>query len=202
MALSVINMNYIIGAKPLKNDNNIELMNEITIYLVALLMANFLNTRTPIYLADQLGWICIGIVISNMFINILITGFGILLMCLEKCRLHKAMKKFKKIESAKHENRKKLLKHFPEDAAFYRLQIDEEKAIKFIKSWHEQRQWLMAHKIDLSRFSEEKKYWEYISKFKMMPKAYIQRMNKSVKYLIVKQTHQQIMRQRIKANLD
>ena len=75
LIMSVINMNYIIGYRPLKNSNILELINEITIYLVILIMANFMNAAMPTQMADQMGWILIGIVGMNMFNNICITGF-------------------------------------------------------------------------------------------------------------------------------
>lgn len=73
--MSVINMNYLIGSRPLRNSNILELINELTIYLVILLMANFMNTAMPTKLADDMGWVLIGIVSMNMFNNICITGY-------------------------------------------------------------------------------------------------------------------------------
>lgn len=74
-AWSLANNAYLYDSLPLKNGNKIELMNEIVIYIVALLQMNFMNIRNPEHLTELLGWILIGVVGLVMAMNLSLTFF-------------------------------------------------------------------------------------------------------------------------------
>jgi hypothetical protein len=45
--LSFANLCYLVSMKPLKQDNHIEVYNEIAIYLIGMVMLNMLNIAMP-----------------------------------------------------------------------------------------------------------------------------------------------------------
>lgn len=202
LALSLMNMNYLIGTKPLRDANILELLNEMTIYIVVLMMCNFMNSAMPLQLADQLGWILIGVVACNMIINITVTCVNMLKSFISANSYILVEKKVKKLIAQNITNRVKLIKHFPEDTEYYRSQIKKEKALEYCRKWNEERRWLKASGIDFEHFPEEKQFQNYIKEFNFLPRAYLQRMNKSMKYLATKQTHEDLERRRIRSNFD
>ena len=73
---SLWNLSYLVDSRPLlsPNENLIELMNELTIWVTTHLLTNFLNIATPQSLTEGLGWIFIAFIGLNIIFNLVVVG--------------------------------------------------------------------------------------------------------------------------------
>lgn len=145
LELSMINLSYILSTKPLINrsENNVELVNEGTIYLSALLLTNFLNEATPVNLASVLGWILIAIIGLNILFNFGLVAFSTVSLLLE---MHKKKKKQneKLVRNYELGEAKKQVKDAIPELYQALLRLEEyNKALEIHKEWAPQRKWLL-----------------------------------------------------------
>lgn len=74
--LSLMNLCYLIYQKPLEEGNENEIFNEGVIYLICILLLNFLNVAQPDDFRSLMGWVVIMIGGGNIFINMCLTIKG------------------------------------------------------------------------------------------------------------------------------
>jgi hypothetical protein len=71
--LSLINVCYISRMKPLKKNLNVEIFNEICIYIIGIFMASMLNVEWPVDVRDILGWALVMVGGGNILFNLSLT---------------------------------------------------------------------------------------------------------------------------------
>ena len=71
--MSFLNLCYFVTIKPFEKDNEIEIINELVIYLVGLFMTMLLDISIPDYMAVLFGWAIIAVATFDICMNIIIT---------------------------------------------------------------------------------------------------------------------------------
>lgn len=127
--LSIVNICYMIVYKPLKVDNGIEIYNETTIYLTTMIMTNFLNVAQPIEVIDMMGWVLIGVAGINLVVNIMITMIISIKDLFNERQTRSIEKKVNKIFKTIDIERKKLIKHCPQEAKYFEEDLNEQQKI-------------------------------------------------------------------------
>lgn len=82
----MVNLSYLAVQKPLVKGNRVELFNEVTVYLVCLLMSFLLDVKMPQPIIDMTGWAIIGVCSLNTFANFVLLLVGSLKQMITACK--------------------------------------------------------------------------------------------------------------------
>ena len=83
-ALSIINCSYLVAGRPLqdKKAQNIEIFNEMTIYVCSLFVTTLINVAIPLHFKDVLGWVIMGVATFNIVVNLALIIIGSISECI------------------------------------------------------------------------------------------------------------------------
>lgn len=199
--MSILTLCYYSASTPLKQGNNIEIVNEACIYVCTLIIGNFLNAALPLELSNILGWFLIGLICSNILLNITLTVVQSITQLIKNTRDRRALGHVTKILNKNQETRDRIIYNFGSKAKYYVQQQDEDDAIKFTRKWTDHRKWLKDAKVDFKDFPEEVKYQQLVKSYNLKQRAQIQRLEKSVELLAKSKTFEKIEDQKIKNRL-
>lgn len=171
--LSLANLLYIVNFRPLIIGNEIEIFNEICIYFSSVLLAWFVDVRTPETVQNGVGDCFIYVIGFNAIINIFLTVFDTLKNFFKIYSQKRADNILEKSEQLRVLNRKMIKDKIPEAAKYYEEQIEEENAIAYAKSWSKHRNWLIVKEIHFEDYPEEIEFQKLVKKFNLLEKARI-----------------------------
>lgn len=93
MAISLLQIAYMLSVKPLKQDNRIEVQNEVVVYISCVLYSNLLDVRMSNYIRGNTGWFLIGICGIGITYNVLLTIIRSFSECIIETKQNKLMRR-------------------------------------------------------------------------------------------------------------
>ena len=72
---ATINVIYVFTQRPIRDQNSVEVFNELTVWLCAYIIDIFLNIEVAMSSRDILGWVLMGLSLLNIVVNLSIVGF-------------------------------------------------------------------------------------------------------------------------------
>jgi hypothetical protein len=149
---SLANLCYLVTHKPLEEGNSNEIFNEGVIYIVCILMMNFLDIAQPDDFRNIMGYVVILVGGGNIFINMGLTIKETINDCMKTRRRNKILQEMEeKFEYAMHK-RLEMTKNYPEDLKDLKEQMDLIEAVKYCKEWHPHRKWLLKNDMNIHDF--------------------------------------------------
>lgn len=185
------------SVKPLEEGNENEIFNEAVIYLVCVLMMNFLNIAAPVDFRDKLGWVVIVIGGGNIMINMGLTVKQSLLDMIATRHRDKVIEDVKIKFEYTMKKRKNALKKYPEQLKELQEEMDLIEAVNYCRDWNPHRRWLLKNDVNIHDYPEEIKFQDYVAQHKMYEKAYAQRLKNALNFVAKEKTFQLSSSQRL-----
>ena len=155
LAISFGNLCFMFAVRPYvdKLSNRMEMINETTVYISALLHIQFnqesLDQKAISKFKNMLGWVVIGNVCANIVINVAVVTIQTLYTVYENIRdLKRSTALWLKTRQFKRANELLLREFGPELFPNIKLKMGEQEAMKFCKDFAIDRQWCFDNGID------------------------------------------------------